>query len=71
MQNKTVSMDAEVYERLKLYAELTGKTIKGAVDYALEDWLDTCGAVEIKSATGIETCPETAPPSVNGPLLVH
>lgn len=56
----SVTVSNETHERLKLYSDVTGKSIRDTIDEALNFWLDTAGAAEILLETGVETVPELA-----------
>jgi hypothetical protein len=50
MQRLTVSGD--LIERYNRYAQLTNKTVKEALNEALDDWMNICGEGEIEVITG-------------------
>jgi hypothetical protein len=44
---KQARVDEDVYEKLKLYAKVTDKSITQSLNEALDDWLDTIGMAHV------------------------
>jgi hypothetical protein len=47
---KQARVEEDVYEKLRVYAKGTNKSITAALDEALDDWLDTIGAARLEAA---------------------
>jgi hypothetical protein len=47
---KQARVRGDVYEKLRVYAEGTDKSITNALNEALDDWLDTIGAARLEAA---------------------